>query len=127
MEAVSQFTENNEIKRAIFLLEPATAAAIELGIVMPLKTCAHVLFRMMDIVSIKRGLPFHLCANGFLINKIGQSLIHHCDCIRKSESNISHNCQNILLLGVWIMVICLLYGFRLQWFKSFWGLNHENN
>ena len=89
-----------KIKRAIFLLEQATAAAIELRIVMPLKTCAHVLFRMMDIVSIKRGLPFHRCANGFLTNKIGQSLSHHCDCIRKSELNISHNCQSILLLGV---------------------------
>ena len=74
-----------KIKRAIFLLEQATAAAIELRIVMPLKTCAHVPFRMMDIVSIKRGLPFHRCANGFLTNKTGQSLIHHCDCIRKSE------------------------------------------
>lgn len=66
-----------KIKRAIFLLEPATAAAIEWRIVMPLKTCAHVLFRMMDIVSIKRGLPFHRCANGFLTNKIGQSLRLH--------------------------------------------------
>ena len=67
---------------------------------MPLKTCAHVLFRMMGIVSIKRGLPFHRCANGFLTNKIGQSLIHNCrnDCIRKSESNISHNCQSIPVL-----------------------------
>lgn len=64
-----------KIKRAIFLLEPATAAAIELR--MPLKTCAHVLFCMMDIVSIKRGLPFHRCANGFLTNKIGQSLRLH--------------------------------------------------
>ena len=74
-----------KIKRAIFLLEQATAAAIELRIVMPLKTCAHVLFRMMDIVSIKRGLPFHRSANGFLTNKTGQSLNHHCHCIRKSE------------------------------------------
>lgn len=66
-----------KIKRAIFLLEQATAAAIELRIVTPLKTCAHVLFRMMDMVSIKRGLPFHRCANGFLTNKIGQSLRLH--------------------------------------------------
>ena len=66
-----------KIKRAIFLLEQATAAAIELRIVTPLKTCAHVLLRMMDMVSIKRGLPFHRCANGFLTNKIGQSLRLH--------------------------------------------------
>lgn len=102
-----------KIKRAIFLLEPATAAAIELRIVMPLKTCAHVLFRLMGIVSIKRGLPFHRCANGFLTNKIGQSLIHNChnDCIRKSESNISHNCQHTATNHGNLFTLSVVFGY----------------